>query len=114
MLLDFRLKPEFVRDIKANDAKLALHRIDMFAATELGGWAAIAKQYPNETNNFRMAKQQIHSITGDIIFSKDKAQLQKEFRLGFQEIKHNGTYLSILKKYYGNRQIPAELLVLRH
>lgn len=102
------IKPELVPDIRSNATKLQLSRIDMFAATELGGWGAIREQFPNFVKEFAMSEP-LASGTGDIIFPADKKELKHEFDQGFRTIVENGTYQAILKQYYVDQPIPPEL-----
>ncbi|QTA82325.1 Solute-binding protein family 3 domain-containing protein, MltF-like [Desulfonema limicola] len=104
------LTPELVTTLSQNASKVYTGRIDMFAATELGGWGVIQKSYPDEVDKFTISKKHIHQINGDIVFAKDQIALMNIFQQGFETIKNNGTYLNILKKYYINREIPNQLL----
>ncbi len=106
------LEPELAASLAQNVQKIYSGRDDMFAATELGGWAVIEKYYPDEVNRFARADKSIHHINGDIVFAKNQQNLMDTFKQGFDIIKNNGTYLKILKDYYGNREIPAKLLEL--
>lgn len=106
------LKLELVTALSQNASKVYTGRVDMFAATELGGWGVIQKHYPNEMNKFTISKKYIHQINGDIVFAKNQVALMEIFQQGFEIIKNNGTYLKILKKYYINIEIPDKLLEL--
>ena len=105
-----KLNPVLVVKGDQNVQKLYFGRIDMFASTELAGWGIIEKHYPNNINEFSISKKQIHKISGDIIFSKHQIKLIKTFKKGLETIKHNGTFLKVLQKYYKNREIPSYLL----
>lgn len=105
-----QVKPHLVKDLATNVKMLNRLRIDMFAGTELGGWEAIKKQYPGSMEEFAMSEDAIYDIRGGIMFPKDRGDLQELFQQGFMIIKNNGTYLKLLKKYYGLRPIPQNLL----
>jgi len=104
------LNLQLVATISQNVLKLHKGRVDMFAATELGGWAVIRKYYPEEVNKFSVSDKFIHHINGDIIFAKNQEALTDIFNQGLEIIKNNGSYLNILKKYYADREIPKRLL----
>jgi ABC-type amino acid transport substrate-binding protein len=82
----------------------------MFASLELSGRAIIRKNYPESLSKFTNSKKAIHSISGDIMFPKKDESLFNDFKQGLSNIKKNGTYLKILKKYYFEQKIPSELL----
>lgn len=103
---------QYVDDLEKNAKKLNLDRIDMFGATELGGWTVLEKLYPESLDQFTISDKPVLSISGDIIFPKSKPEIQREFQKGFQEIQENGTYLQLLRKYYGRGKIPENLLAI--
>lgn len=106
------LKPQLVKDLVTNSRKLETQRIDMFVATELGGWGAINKQYPKKTNSFAMMPKPILDFvgSGDIIIPKKNKNLIKLFNQGLTEIKQSGRYREILDHYYGKHNVPDYLL----
>jgi ABC-type amino acid transport substrate-binding protein len=111
---DANIKPILVKDIATNSRKLQTKRIDMFIATELGGWGAIKKKYPRDVEKFAMTPKPILNFigSGDIVFPHKNSRLKEIFELGFSQLKNNGTYFNILEKYYGKKNIPKELLSL--
>ncbi len=112
ILNDAGIKPELVKDLATNTKKLKNERIDMFVATELGGWGAIRKLYPNQMDQFAMTTRPILDIigSGDIVFPKKNKALKKLFILGLSTIKKNGRFIELLEQYYGKGNIPAKLL----
>lgn len=106
------IEPDWVTDLAQNAKKLFLGRIDMHAATELAGWGIIQKLYPENVNAIAMTEKPIHTIDGHIIFSKNQHALKQQFERGFKIIQKNGTYLKVLKRYYGERQIPEKAIKL--
>jgi polar amino acid transport system substrate-binding protein len=99
-----------VETLNQNVKKVHAGRDDMFAATELGGWAIINKYYANEIYNFAASKKPIYHISADIIFADDQQYLSEIFKEGLDIIKKNGTYLSIVENYYGSRGVPEQIL----
>ena len=108
------ITPHLVKDLKTNVKMLNKMRIDMFAGTELGGWEAIRNQHPDSMSEFSMSDKTIYDIRGGIMFPKGGEELQEQFQQGFMIIKNNGTYLKLLKKYYGDRKIPQNLLDIKY
>jgi len=108
------IKPQLVKDLATNSRKLKTQRIDMFVATELGGWGAIKKKYPDTVNEFAMMPRPILDIlgSGDIIFPVKHGHLQDIFERGLFQLKKNGSYRQLLEKYYGKGNIPTYLMPL--
>ncbi|WP_432460082.1 MULTISPECIES: substrate-binding periplasmic protein [unclassified Agarivorans] len=104
------IKPDLVRNLSQNVHKVYAGRDDMFAATELGGWAIIERYYPEHVDKFSSAEQAILNISGDIIFASQQRYLAALFQQGFEAIKANGEYLTIIQKYYGGRALPQHML----
>ncbi len=108
------IKPQLVKDLATNSRKLKTQRIDMFVATELGGWGAIKKKYPDAVNEFAMMPRPILDIlgSGDVIFPLKNKHIQGIFERGLLKLINNGGYRQILEKYYGKGKIPTNLLPL--
>lgn len=104
------IKPTFVTDLKQSVDMVHKDRIDMFAATELGGSGAIRKNYPELFTKFEKSKDVIYRIEGDIVFSQKHLNYLKIFEDNFAEIKKNGTYLKIMKRYYKDSDIPKSII----
>jgi ABC-type amino acid transport substrate-binding protein len=106
------LKPQLVKDLVTNCRKLENQRIDTFVATELGGWGAINKQYPNKSNSFAMMPKPILDFigSGDIIFPSHNKELNKIFNTGLTTLKKTGRYKEILENYYGKNKVPDYLI----
>ncbi len=114
VLNDAGIKPQLVKDLATNSRKLKTQRIDMFVATELGGWGAIKKKYPDTVNEFAMMPKPILDIlgSGDVIFPVKHGHLQDIFERGLLQLKNNGSYRQLLEKYYGKGNIPTYLMPL--
>jgi len=114
VLEESNIYPQLVKDLTTNSRKLKTERIDMFIATELGGWGAIKKIYPDKVVQFAMTPRPILDImgSGDILFPSKSRDVKEIFEAGFSLLKTNGTYLKILEKYYGKDNIPENLLTL--
>lgn len=104
------LRISYASDLKANIRQLELGRVDLFVATELGGWGAIKKYSYRPANNYKMVEQSIHSISGDILFPKNQHELKRQFKSGFRAIVENGTYEYLLQQHYD--VIPTDLIEL--
>lgn len=105
-----KIKPELVATLRQNVKKVYAGRDDMFAATELGGWSAIKKYYPDSINQFSSAEKPIYDMSADIIFAPNQQALLQQFNQGLDAIKKNGTYLAIVNKYYDGKKIPDAIL----
>lgn len=115
LLNESGIHPQLVKDLTTNTRKLKTKRIDMFIATELGGWGAIKKIYPDKVAQFAMTPRPILDMmgSGDILFPNKSRHLKEIFAAGFSQLKDDGTYLKILEQYYGKGHIPENLLTLK-
>lgn len=110
LLQSNKLRVSYASNLKANIRQLELGRVELFIATELGGWGAIRKYSYRPVSDYKMVDKEIHSISGDILFPKNQQKLKQEFEAGFKAIVENGTYLDLLQRHY--QVVPARLIEL--
>jgi len=104
------ITPQLVSTIRQSLHKTHAGRDDMFAATEIAGWATINEYYEDEVNEFSASENIIQQLSADIIFASDQQYLYETYKKGLNIILQNGTYLRIVKNYYGKREIPKHII----
>jgi polar amino acid transport system substrate-binding protein len=105
-----------VRQSKAQDLKGLMNmqrvrRTDVFALADLTGVKALKEYMPDSMNDYKY--ESIYTSPIDLIFSKKHPKskfLQKVFENGLNSIKEDGTYMTILKKYYPGGKINRNVL----
>ncbi|MCP4749384.1 MAG: hypothetical protein GY866_00690 [Proteobacteria bacterium] len=88
---------------KRNDVQLNVVSISHFLAKQL---------FPNAYRDFTCTSKPLYTFANGLSYWKNDAKTRhsmERFRKGFGEILNNGTYLKILRKYWGE-DIPAHLL----
>ncbi|NVK24856.1 MAG: transporter substrate-binding domain-containing protein [Gammaproteobacteria bacterium] len=95
--------------MNANVRLLEINRVDFIAATELGGWGALEKHSTRPLADFARAEQNIHTISGDILFPESQEQLKATFETGLKSIINSGQYETILSRYHKTGPMPRNL-----
>lgn len=89
--------------------KLHLNRIDLCGAIDLTGILIIDQLFPSEKSLFRRIEipesETVIALMIDINYPDGK-NLGERFQTGLQTIMTSGKYNAILKKYYGEANIP--------
>ncbi|WP_291329585.1 ABC transporter substrate-binding protein [Desulfovibrio sp. UCD-KL4C] len=102
-----KLKVDFAHDIRLNFLKLNAGRTDFAVAFRVTGNYLVKELFPNNVFDFAYMKKPLLNAPISLIFLKDKVKIKKRFLAGLKIIAKNGTYLSILERYYGEESIPA-------
>lgn len=92
---------------EGNIKKLVKRRIDLWASLDLTAMYYIDKHFPHRKQDFEMIEY--HRLTV-WVKAKGNSPAQKSlavFEKGISNMKQNGTYLSILEKFYGKGEVPA-------
>ena len=89
-------------------------RIDLCASLDISGLDMIRRIFPGDEQKFGIVAKPLASIPAGLIMSKNLPGYQSfmvKFQQSFATIKANGTYLSILEKYYGKGNVPKDAMV---
>ena len=90
--------------------KLKLGRIDLSVEIDLVGLTTIKRLFPEELDNFGSILFSKSATPIAILLSEDYPNAQEiaeKYREGLKRIIKNGTYQTILEKYYGEGGIPS-------
>lgn len=109
ILDEHQLNVIYSADMETNIRLLERGRADFIAATDLGGWGAIHKFSKMPVTHFAKVKNNIHTISGDVLFPSREIKLKRTFDKGFETIVRSGEYQKILNKYYLNAEIPENV-----
>lgn len=93
--------------------KLYRKRIDIWPSTFLSARYMIAKYFPESVNDFVRSNNSIFTGTIGLIYMKGDDETRKtveRFAIGLKAIKKNGLYLKTVQKYWGNVEVPKEIL----
>lgn len=93
--------------------KLQSKRIDLGVVADLSGIMLVKKLFPEEIENFGYLEKTLITFPGSILFDRKHPKgehAETLFRQGFQALKQEGKHRDILEKYYGNGQIPLNVL----
>ena len=88
-------------------------RIDLCTSLDISGLEMIRRLFPGEEQTFGIIAKPLTSIPAGLILSKNLPNYQEfiaQYQQGFEAIKANGTYLSILEKYYGKGNVPKDVM----
>jgi polar amino acid transport system substrate-binding protein len=88
-----------------------LGRLDLVIEIDLVGQEIIHHLFPDASSSFgsSVILRSVSPIT--ILLDEEQPQAQiiaNKYREGLARIIENGTYLEILKRYYGANQVPAD------
>ena len=101
-----KLKVDFAHNIRLNFLKLNAGRTDFAVSLRVTGNYLIKELFPDNVSDFAYMKKPLLAAPISLIFLKDKVKIKKRFLAGLKIIAKNGTYRSILEKYYGDEGIP--------
>ncbi|WP_031479868.1 substrate-binding periplasmic protein [Maridesulfovibrio frigidus] len=101
-----KIKTDLVRNIQLNFKKLNLGRFDFAISLDVTGNYLIRKLFPNRVSEFAKIEKPLLKATLSLIILKEQSRLKEHFMEGLSIIAKNGTYYNILKKYYGEDEIP--------
>ncbi len=101
-----KLKVDFSHNIRLNFLKLNAGRTDFAVAFRVTGNYLVKELFPNNVSDFAYMKKSLLAAPISLIFLKDKVKIKKRFLAGLKIIAKNGTYRSILERYYGDEGIP--------
>jgi ABC-type amino acid transport substrate-binding protein len=91
--------------------KLAAGRDDVAAVADLVGLYSLQQAYPDKLGDYKY--ELLYNSPIDLIFSKknpDSVRIKGLYDAGISQIKKDGTFMSILAKYYPRGQINRNIL----
>jgi polar amino acid transport system substrate-binding protein len=94
--------------------KLRLGRIDLCGMVDLSGILIIRKLFPDEAELFRRIPLPRSVSAISIMIDADypdAVEIANKYKAGLEAILSDGTYLSILEKYYGRENVPKDWFV---
>lgn len=110
------LKVDGVASLEQVFRKLISKRNEICVSNDLAGLHEIARHFPEQKDKIAFnSEKPFLSLMSLGIFNKKHSEykaMAEKFAAGHRKILKNGKWLSIVKKYYGNRQIPASVLKL--
>lgn len=93
--------------------KMMLHgRVNYAAVTRITGWHMITKHHADGFRDVVFTKMG-KPFSCNLAFSIDNPRstlLLSSFKKGMKTIKNNGTYVRILESYWGERNVPKDIL----
>ena len=87
-------------------------RIDFWGTVDLVGISLVNTYYPDEAENIGVLDVERFPLELGAKRDTSSGNLLNRFRSGMLEIIENGTYMNILKKYYGDN-VPASIPVTK-
>ena len=100
------LKIDLVRNIGLNFEKLNADRVDFAVSFRVTGNYLIPKLFPDNAFEFAYLDKPLLRVSLSVIFLRKQKIIKQKFIKGLSIIAKNGTYLKILKKYYGRAGVP--------
>ncbi|WP_432735783.1 substrate-binding periplasmic protein [Maridesulfovibrio sp. FT414] len=104
------LTTDLTRNITLNFLKLDADRFDFAVAFRVTGEYLITELFPQRVAEFAFVPKSLLKMPLSMIFRKEKRVLKKGFVEGLNEIVRNGTYYSILERYYGKGRVPEDVV----
>ncbi len=104
------LQVDLTRKIELNFLKLNAERFDFAVSFIVAGNYLIKDLFPGKQDEFSYMKKPLLFMPLSMIFMKDKSMVRDKFITGLEVISRNGTYLSILERYYGAGRVPYSVV----
>ncbi len=110
------LKVDGVASLEQVFRKLIAKRNEICVSNDLAGLQVISRHFPAQKKLIAFnSEKPFLSLMALGIFNKNHSEYKTmvaKFDAGHRKILKNGKWLSIVKKYYGNRQVPPSVLKL--
>jgi len=106
-----KLNYDETSDIRALVRKLYTGRNNMIVLVDFAGAALIKEMYPEESAKFTYSTKPFYVSEVGLLINKKYIgyeELEEKLYIALEKLYKNGTWESLMKKYYGNSFIPIE------
>lgn len=104
------LRIDLVKNVKLNFKKLEADRFDFAVAFRITGTYLAGVMFQGKEDQFAYIDKHLLDMPLSMIFLKQNKFMKKKFEKGLMKIVRDGTYYSILEKYYGKGKVPDDII----